>query len=241
MAIELPGELVWVMDLLGLNWPEVNEDSVRGYAGHVRDFATNIDRTHQEASATIQQMGEHYQAASYEQLVERWARMSSDHMDELVQVCNAAAVALEIAADVIIGAKVAVITELGIMAAEFVAAQAAAVVTLGAAEAAEALLVEATKRVVNALLQKLEDEVIGILVEKAVTPVEEAMERALGGMVFRAAEGGLGAPSGGGGGDGFRIHPGELVRHAARLGDHAEEVAAHAGRFVSLSSGVSFG
>src|SRR6202023_590649 len=114
----------------------------------------------------IQRMGEHYQANSYEQLVASWARMSNDHMRELVDACEVAAVALEVAADVIVGAKLSVITELGVMAAEFVADQAAAVVTLGAAEAAEALLIEATKKIVNAILQQLEQQIIGDLIEQ---------------------------------------------------------------------------
>ncbi|GAA0667168.1 hypothetical protein GCM10010193_18450 [Kitasatospora atroaurantiaca] len=138
MAIELPSELIWVMDLLGLNWPQVNEDKVREFADHVRKFATNIDSTHETATATIRQMAEHYQADSYQQLVERWTKMSNDHMSEIVQICGTVATLLDVAADAIVAAKLAVITELGIMAAEFIAAQAAAVATLGVAEAAEA-------------------------------------------------------------------------------------------------------
>lgn len=246
MAIELPDELVWVMNLIGVNWPQVNEDKVREFAGHVRQFASNIDSTHQAATGTVRQMAEHYQAASYEQLVERWAAMSSDHMNELVMVCNTSATVLDVAADAIVAAKLAVITELGIMAAEFVATQAAAVATLGAAEAAEALLIEATKRVVNALLQQLEQQIVGQLVEQALGPLEQVVERAVSGLVFQGVQAALSsdAPAsgggGGGGGGGFRVNPEAMLEHAALLHGHAEEVATHAGTFARATAGVSF-
>ncbi|MBM4793499.1 hypothetical protein HXP44_15895 [Streptomyces sioyaensis] len=245
MAIELPDELVWVLDLLGLNWPQVNEDKVREFAGHVRHFATNLDSTHEKASVTIRQMAEHYQADSYEQLAQRWTKMSSGHMSELVEVCGTVATVLDVAADAIVAAKLAVITELGIMAAEFVAAQAAAVATLGAAEAAEALLIEATKRIVNRLLQELEDRIIGQLVEQAIGPLEQVVERAVSGLVFKGVQAALDgvAPAGGaagGAGSQFRIHPEELLRHSAKLHGHAEEVVGHAHKFAAAASGVSF-
>lgn len=243
----MPDELVWVMNLLGLNWPQVNEDSVREFAGHVRQFASNIDSTHQDATATIQQMSEHYEASSYEQLVERWSQMSSDHMTELVEVCNTVATVLDVAADAIVGAKLSVIAELGIMAAEFVADQAAAVVTLGAAEAAEVLLVEATKKIVNAVLQQVEQQIVGELIQQAVGPLEQVVERAVSGLVFQGVQAALdGGSGGGGGGSGgtagtsFRIHPDNLLQHAATLHGHADAVAGHASTFAAATAGVSF-
>jgi hypothetical protein len=242
MAIELPGEFVWVMNLLGLNWPQVNEDKVREFAGHVRDFGTSIDTTHQAASDTIRRMGEHYQANSYELLVAKWGRMSNSHMTDLVEACRVTALALEVAADGIVAAKLAVITELGIMAAEFVADQAAAVVTFGAAEAAEVVLVEATKKVVNAILQQVEQQIIAEVIEKAVAPLEKVVENALGGLVFKGLDAALGDPEAAGGdaGDGFRIHPQALTGHAATLHGHADEVVGHANRFSAATAGMSF-
>jgi len=241
VAIELPDELVFVMDLLGLNWPAVNEDSVREYASHVRQFASGIDGTHAAASATIRRMAEAYQATSYERLAETWTRMSTEHMDELVMACNATALALEIAADAIIAAKLAVITQLAIMAAELAAAAATAVVTLGVSAAAEAALIEVQKRIVSAILQELEDQVIGMLLEKAIAPIEETVTRALTGLVFKGLDAAVGMATGGGDvGQGFRIDPEQLLAHAAELRGHSEEVAGHAGTFATAASGVSF-
>lgn len=243
MSIELPGEVVWFLNLIGVQWPNVDEDQVRAFAGHVRDFANNVDGTHQAATSTVQQMGSAYTGSSYEQLVETWARMSNDHMKELVEACQVVATALDVAADAIVAAKVAAIAELIALVASFVADQAAAVVTLGAAEAAEALVIEAGKKLINALIQQLEQQIIGQVIQAAVGPLEQVVERALGGLVFKGLEGALGVSAGGGAavGESFSVIPEELLAHANALQGHADAVAGHAGTFAANISGIRFG
>jgi uncharacterized protein YukE len=242
MSVELPGEVVWLLNIIGVNWPNVDEDQVRAFGGHVRDFANNIDGTHQAASSTIQQMGSAYSGGSYEQLVATWARMSGDHMSELVDACHVVAEALDVAADAIVAAKVAAIAELVAMAASFVADQAAAVVTFGAAEAAEALIVEAGEKLVNGLIQQLEQQIMGQVITAAVEPLEQVVERALGGLVFKGLESALGEPSGAAAsGSGFGIMPQELLGHAQALQGHADAVAGHAASFADNVAGLRFG
>lgn len=244
MSIELPSEVVWFLNLIGVQWPNVDEDQVRAFAGHVRDFGSNIDGTHQAATSTIQQMGSAYTGSSYEQLVETWARMSNDHMRELVEACHVVATALDVAADAIVAAKVAAIAELVALVASFVADQAAAVVTLGAAEAAEALVVEAGKKLINALIQQLEQQVVGQVIEAAVVPLEQTVERAMGGLVFKGLEGALGVSAGGAGasvGASFSVMPEQLLAHANALQGHADTVAGHAQAFAGNIAGLRFG
>ncbi|MCC9312498.1 hypothetical protein LN042_36525 [Kitasatospora sp. RB6PN24] len=51
MAVEVPGEVVAVLQLIGANWPNVDEDKVRESAALIREFADNVDGTHQKATA----------------------------------------------------------------------------------------------------------------------------------------------------------------------------------------------
>lgn len=243
MSIELPGEVVWFLNVIGVNWPNVDEDQVRAFAGHVRDFADKVDGTHQAATSTIQQMGLSYHGNSYEQLVATWARMSSDHMTELVDACHVVADALDVAADAIVAAKVAAIAELAALAASFIADQAAAIATFGIAEAGLVLIEEAGKKLINALIQQLEQQILGQVIEAAVAPLEQVVERALGGLVFKGLEAALGAPSGGGGavGASFGIVPDELLGRANDLQGHADAVAGHAATFAANVSSINFG
>ncbi|WP_055585152.1 WXG100 family type VII secretion target, partial [Peterkaempfera griseoplana] len=192
MAIELPGEVVSFLQFIGINWPSVNEDKVREFASHVREFGQSVESTHQDSTATIKQLGQAYEGASYEALLSKWAQLSDSHMTELVQACQVVATALDAAADVIVAMKVEAIAELVALAAAFVADQAAAVATLGAAEAAMVLIEEAAEKLVNFLEQQLEQYIIGQVIEAAIDPLVEVVGRAVSGLVFQAAESALG-------------------------------------------------
>jgi uncharacterized protein YukE len=242
MAVELPDEVVSLLQFIGINWPNVNEDKVREFASHVRDFASKLDETHQDSTASIKKMADVYQGASYEALLAKWGQMSSTHMSELVSACHVVATALDGAADVIVTLKGVAIGELVVLAATFVADQAAAVATFGLAEAAEAGIVAAARKTVDYLEQQLEQHIIGEVIEAAVNPLVDVVGRAAGGLVFQAAESTAGVPDGGGGGagTGFSIHPEELHGRAELMRGHAETVASHASDFQAKVAGVSF-
>ncbi|WP_438489218.1 WXG100 family type VII secretion target [Streptomyces sp. S186] len=243
MAIELPEPVVTFLQFVGVNWPTVNEDKVREFASHVRDFAQKIDDTHKDSTSTIHQLQDVYQGASYEALLAKWGQLSDGHMTELVTACHTVATALDLAAETIVAMKVAAIAELVVLAITFVADQAAAAATLGIAEAAEALVVAAGKKVVSFLEQQLEQYIIGQVIEAAVDPLVEVVGKAVSGMVFQAAESALGVSAGGGQGgvgESFSIHPEELHARAERLRGHARTVASHAADFEAKAAGVSF-
>ncbi|MFI9648767.1 WXG100 family type VII secretion target [Streptomyces sp. NPDC052040] len=245
MAIELPGEVVSFLQFIGVNWPNVNEDKVCELASHVREFAENVDDTHQDSTATIKRLGASYQGASYEALLAKWAQLSNSHMSELIQACHTVATALDVAADVIVGMKVEAIAELTLLAAAFVADQAAAVASLGLAEAAEVLVVEAAEKLMDFLELQLEQYIIGQVIEAAVDPLVEVVGRAVTGLVFQAAESALGVSVGTEGGtgpmsEGFSIDPEQMHTHAELMRAHAGTVASHAEMLRTRLAGVSF-
>jgi uncharacterized protein YukE len=242
MSIELPQPVVDFLNLVGVVWPPVNEDSVREFAGHVRDFATNMRSTHEAATSTIQQMSSSYSGTSYEQLVATWAQMSNSHMQELQVGATVVADALDVAADVIVGLKVAAIAQLSVMAASFVADQAAAVATFGAAEAAELAIIEGAKLVVKYLEQEVVQHILGEVIGKAVLPLEGVVAKAVSGLTFSAAAGVLGVGTGGqsAGSGTFSMVPQQLLGHAETLQGHADTIAGHAQDFVTRARSVSF-
>ncbi|MFF8374424.1 WXG100 family type VII secretion target [Streptomyces lydicus] len=243
MAIELPGQVVSFLQFIGVNWPNIDEDKVREFASHVRDFAQKVDDTHKESTATVKQMEDVYQGASYEALLTKWGQMSDSHMTELVNACHVVADALDIAADTIVAMKLEAIAELTVLAITFIADQAAAVATLGIAEAAEALVIEAAEKLMDYLVQQLEQYIIGQVIEAAVNPLVETVGKAVGGLVFQATESALGVSAGGAGGragESFSIHPEALHARAEKLHGHARMVASHAAEFQTKAAGASF-
>jgi uncharacterized protein YukE len=198
LSIELPDDLVWVMNLIGLNWPEIDEDELREWGNHVRDYAKGVQAAHDDTHATVQNLGAVYQGDSYEAMVARWALASNGHMKVLIDHCGQLADALDVAADAVVGAKGAVIAELISMTVEFAAEQAAAVATLGLAEAANAAIIEGGKLLVNGILQQIEQEIIGDLVSSAIEPFQAAIAQAVSGLVFHGVQAALGPAANGG-------------------------------------------
>ncbi|MER7988170.1 WXG100 family type VII secretion target [Streptomyces noursei] len=145
MAIELPGQVVSFLQFIGVNWPDINEDKVREFGSHVRDFAQKVDDAHRDSTSTINPLEDVYQGASCEALLAKWGQLSDSRMTELVNACHTVADALDIAADTIVAMKLEATVELTVLAIAFIADQAAAVATLGLAEAAEALVIEAAE------------------------------------------------------------------------------------------------
>ncbi|MCZ1007671.1 WXG100 family type VII secretion target [Streptomyces lydicus] len=244
MAIELPGQVVSFLQFIGVNWPDINEDKVREFGSHVRDFAQKVDDTHKECTSTVKQLEDVYQGVSYEALLAKWGQMSDGHMAELVNACHVVADALDVSADTIEAMKLEAIAELTVLAITFVADQAAAVATLGIAEAAEALVIEAAEKLMDYLVQQLEQYIIGQVIEAAIDPLVETVSRAVGGLVFQAAQSALGVSAGGGGegraGESFSIHPEALHARAEKLHGHARTVASHAAEFGTKAAGASF-
>ncbi len=236
VSIELPGPVVDFLSVIGINWPNVDEDKVREFAGHVRDFASNLDSAHQSATSTIHQMQESYQGSSYEQLVAAWSQMSSSHMQDLQDGAKVVTEALDIAADAIVGLKTAAIAELIVMAATFVADQAAAVLTFGIAEAAEAAIIAAGRKVVDFLEQEIIGQIMGQVIGAAVVPLEGLVEKAVNGLTYAA----VGTLTGGAVGEKFMLDAAGLQQHVTALQQHSDTVAEHAATFASNVSSLSF-
>lgn len=242
VAIELPQPVVDLLQFIGVNWPTINEDSVRELATHVRQFAQNLESVHQDAGNTIQAMGQAYQGASYEALVSMWADKSSKHLQELTEACGVVADALDAGAEVIVGMKVAAIAELVALAASFVADQAAAVATFGLAEAALAAIELAARKCVDFLIQEIIGYLTGEIVGAALQPLLGKVTSALEGWAFSELSGAVGAGGAGGGavGASFMVHAEDLMSHTAVLRGHAETASAHAQTFRSAVESVSF-
>jgi uncharacterized protein YukE len=263
MALDPPQEVVQLLQFIGIDWPMINEDTVREVAGFVQEFADNLQSSHQDATQAIQTMGVAYQGASYDALVQGWADKSNTHMTALLDACHVVVTALDAAADFIVAQKVVAIGELVVLAASFVADQAAAVATFGLAEAALAAIELAARKAVEFLEQQLEQFIIAEVIEAGFKALKPVIESALQGFVFQASAGALGvvtsAGSGGaagaavggvaggiaGGaagalGSGYMVQPDQLRSHAQVLHGHADAVAGHAQVLMGKLSGVSF-
>lgn len=236
MAIDdLPGPVVTFLNVIGVEWPYINEDSVMQFASLVREFGTAVQTTHEDATAAIQGIAQAYQSASTEKMSSGWAELSARHVTELVDGSQVLADALEAAAAYIVAQKAAAIVELVAMAASFVADQAAAVATFGLAEAAVPVIMAAGRDLMDSLVQDLEQYIIGQVVEAAAKPLFEKVSEAVAGLDWsQTSSSAAPAPTG------ISLDAQTVRQHTAALREHAQSFRSHAAAFQQGVRELSF-
>ncbi|GAA3592193.1 hypothetical protein [Agrococcus terreus] len=172
MAMNLPGELVWVLDMLGYDWPPLDEDEMRRAANIIRTFKDDIEGTIDQATARIKDdVGSAMKAQAANSFGNAWDTNRQQNVEKLVDVLDPAASGIDIAADAVLALKVKVIAELVITAAQIAAAAASAVFTLGASLAANAAIIALRKKLLDVATNIAIDQLAARLLPMVVEPL----------------------------------------------------------------------
>ena len=235
MAVDdLPLPVVNFLNVIGIPWPYVDEDMVSQFAAFVRQFATAVQTTHDDATRAVTGITSAYKGSSTDAMVSGWAKLSARHVDEIVDGCHMLADALDVAAGYIVAQKAEAVAVLIGMAVAFVADQAAAVATAGIAEAAVPVIIAGAERLVKSLVMDLQQYIVGKVLETAAKPLFAKVENALLGLDW-SQSGAQVEPA-----DGFSIDHDALARHLAVLDSHADTMRQHGDRFAQSLAGLSF-
>ncbi|MCF1596617.1 WXG100-like domain-containing protein [Streptomyces muensis] len=175
MSLTLPGELVWVLDLLGYTWPEVDEEALHKVAETWRAFGDELEEIQREGEGLARTVVAHNFGTAIDGFSKDWgaytgANGEDRYLPDAKTACEVIAFAFDAAAVAVLAAKVAVIAQLVALAFEIIAAQAAAPFTFGLSEVGALGATQATRLIVRELLDRLKREVM-----EAVT---KAMEHA---------------------------------------------------------------
>jgi uncharacterized protein YukE len=233
VAIELPSEVAWFLNFIGIPWININEDKVREFATHVRQFGSDVSSAHGDATATLTQLGSGYQGAAYEALMKMWGTKSTSHINDLVEGCDVLATALDTGADLIVAQKWACIGELAGMAVAFAADQAAAVVTLGASEAALPLIEEGAEKLMEFAEQQIEQYIIGEIANAALQPLMGKIESMVQGLVLEGGGEGIAGPS-------YEVDLDHVSTHATLMKGHADTINGHVATFTGNLHSLDF-
>jgi hypothetical protein len=235
MAIDdLPLPVVNFLNAIGVPWPYINEDTVWQFAGLVREFRQAVLSTHEDATSSLTKISKAHKAASTEAMMSGWAKMSATHVDEITDASTVLADALDAAGDYIVAQKAAAIAELIELAAAFVADQAAAVVTLGAAEAALPLIELAAEKLVESLEADLTQYIVGMVIGAALKPLLAKIAAALSGLDWSKTGVQAGKPTS------FEVHPAQVYAQTAALRGQAAELRAQAAKLATQVRGLNF-
>jgi hypothetical protein len=196
MGVVLPGELVWVLNLIGVTWPNIDEDQLRSTADQLRQLSSELESNNGQAKSEIEQMLNVNSGQALDNFNALWQKVANGHLQQLGEGLNLLGTGLDVSAVVIEGMKVAAIVQLGILAAEVIADQAAAVETLGASEALAAAQTAFTEQIVKQALKQAVQTVEQQLLQVVEGPVFAALQSAAGQLAGQLLGDALGTHSG---------------------------------------------
>ncbi|MEU5545366.1 DUF6531 domain-containing protein [Streptomyces sioyaensis] len=166
-------------------------------ANAMREFADDIDEGANEAHTAIQGLvGSAGGSMAVEALNAHWGKINGTHLKGLADCGRMAATAMDGVAILIEGAKIGALVQLGILAAEVIAAQAAAPFTLGLSEVGALAATQATRMIVKRLFKEVCQQVAEQVISIALTPVEEALGAMVGDLVVQLGANALGVQDG---------------------------------------------
>ncbi|WP_328388652.1 DUF6531 domain-containing protein [Streptomyces sp. NBC_00400] len=197
MGVVLPGWADELLDLIGVSWPNVDEDDYRDMADAMREFADDIAEGADQAHTAIQGLvGSAGGSLAVEALNTHWGKVNGKHLKGLAECGRKAGTAMDGVATLIEGAKIGALVQLGILAAEVIAAQAAAPFTLGLSELGAMGATQATRMILKRLFKEVCQQVAEQVVSIALTPVEEALGAMVGDLVVQLGANALGVQDG---------------------------------------------
>ncbi|MFG2548364.1 nucleic acid/nucleotide deaminase domain-containing protein [Streptomyces sp. NPDC048581] len=162
----------------------------------MREFAADIDDGAADAHAAIADLIGTNEGLAVQALERHWSKVKDIHLSNLAEAGRLAATALDGVAVLIEGAKLAAITQLGILAAEIAAAIAASTVTLGLSALGGLAATQVTRVAVKRIFQEVCEEVASRVIEVAMGPVYEAIGSMAGDLVVQLGGNALGVQNG---------------------------------------------
>ncbi|KDA05149.1 hypothetical protein DC31_03960 [Microbacterium sp. CH12i] len=167
----LPNELIWVMEKLGFEWPDVDEDELRRGGEMIRVFTTEFESAIQAVDRKVN--GDFAAAMSGKTgpaYVGAWNTNRSQNLQGLLDLLDPVPTGIDIAADVVLALKLKVIFDVSTTLITLVAMLTNPVTALGAGPM---LLIK--KRLLNAAVDIAVEQVLNQVLPMVIEPMAEQL------------------------------------------------------------------
>lgn len=175
MALELPSYAIPAFDELNVPWPGIDEDQLRAWAASVRAYGDDMSATSGRVSRAVTDLAEESRSSFTDALAAYWEQQGQ-LTSGLNGVLDAFAAALDTAASQVVTQKQAVINAAIELTSQLIAPQAPPAnppVTEQAAQAARTRQISQARQTVSAVLESLEADLSGPLLNVAVPQVTD--------------------------------------------------------------------
>ncbi|WP_344325883.1 DUF6531 domain-containing protein [Streptomyces macrosporus] len=196
MAVVLPDGVDAILDLIGVGWPNVDEDAYRDMAKDLRDFADDVDEDAHAAHQNMQRLISSGESEALTALNGYWGKVKDKHLKDLADAARIFAGAMDAAADIIEGRKWVAIGELTACAASAGISLAAAPFTAGLSTLIGAGAIQACRIAVKRAIKEMTELAVQEIVTAMTAPAAAALENMAAELVVQLAADGLGLQDG---------------------------------------------
>lgn len=161
MGLQLPGELIGLLGMLGYTWPEADETKLFELGNTWTNFAGRLRAVADSADAAAQRVLSENKGKEFDAFRDDWSGGDSavENLRTAARSCLAAGIGLFIAAGVVLMLKINVIIQLVLLAIQIAQAVAAAAAAFGASLA----WIPIAKKIAGLVIDMLVDQAIGAL------------------------------------------------------------------------------
>ncbi|MGW6358225.1 DUF6531 domain-containing protein [Streptomyces sp. NPDC055092] len=216
MGYTIPGWLDDVLDFIGINFPNVDEDDYREMADAMREFADKFEGHGGDAHKAFSRILSSSEGWAVDSMEKHWNQVKSSHLEKLPELARLFADACDVLADIIFGMKTKAEIELGVMAASVGISAGLAVVTGGLSALIGAAEITAMRQAVKRIIDEAVDRIVDEVLAKITEPINAKLESMVEDMVLDLAEGAFSMPAadGSGGSGGKHGHVGMQIASA---------------------------
>ncbi|MCX5440907.1 nucleic acid/nucleotide deaminase domain-containing protein [Streptomyces sp. NBC_00063] len=167
MGKKLPDDLVEVLDLVGVSWPNIDEDEVRSSAKDYRDLAEGLRDVITEGNRACSHIvGGKSKGKTVQAIDRRWGKLTTKDLSTFINALDDLAGALDDCAGLIEGCKIVCITELGATAATATAGVIGMFFTAGLSGLLSAAAIGACRIALHLAINYAVDEITSIVTDK---------------------------------------------------------------------------
>ncbi|WP_405418305.1 nucleic acid/nucleotide deaminase domain-containing protein [Streptomyces microflavus] len=163
----LPDDLVHVLDLVGVSWPNIDEDEVRANATDYRNLAKGVrDVITQGNQACSHIVAGKSRGETVRAIDRRWGKLTTKDLKTFSSALDRLADALDDCAGFIEGCKIACITDLSIAAGTATAGVVGMFFTFGASAAVSAIAIAACRIALHEAIDYAIEQITEVVTEK---------------------------------------------------------------------------
>ena len=232
MGMMLPNELVWVMEKLGFEWPDIDEDEVRKGAVLVRNLGTDLETVIQAVDRKMNgDLSVALRGQTGPATVSAWNTNRSQNLQKLVDIMPPASTAMDVGADAIFALKMKVILDVTTTMIALVAMLTNPITALGAGPM---LLIK--KKLLNAAVDIAVEQLMEQLLPMAIEPMAEQLPAVIDAVLNAPMVEGAAGDS-----DEFYADLQALEDAQAEMKLHSEDISTLTSTFFSEFSALDFG